>query len=707
MTTKPHKLARFHDQIVRWRHMGLSFQEIAQQLQAQGVAATKGPVYNHFVKEGILTADEPPRPMTSAKPLLKEATLQASKKLCEPEEEDEEEPEEAAASPTPPVQPVAQRFPDLDRFRATIASLLNLGHTAEDIHGHLQQSGGTTTTLAHSKAYVDGLREELFPIGPIPPELFTIQPAPELWPDDLPILKFGDGPQEDVWTLSDFSRGTVVFGSVGGGKTTGSGRNIAGEFLRAGYGGLVLTCKQSESTDWLNLIKFHNREQDIALIKPKGGLRCNLLQYATSHPGAGREFTENMVAFFRNLVSVVSARGGHNADENFWRLAGDQLIRQTINARLLAGDGLTLDNMCQLIVHAPTSDATAAADKWPTLPVFGECLLRAQKAARTPGELRTLKGLEEYWLFNYPDLNPNTRSCITFAFSAMVDAMRDEHIYDLLSTYTNITPESIFNGRIVILELPIAQFENAGVMTQAAWKYCFLRAALRRMDLSAGAGMRPVFLWEDEFQSHVIDFDPEFQRVAREYRVARVMLTQNIQNLYDRFGGGSEAKTKVDSLLGNINTRIFHANGDHGTNTWASESFGTHERTIEESSSTPQVYPGFDPFKSLLYQFKKPIVSKNYRIVREPLVHPHEFLRLLNGGKQNGFVTEAFVSQVGRIFGDGWPVRKMAFRQVLFQVAQAQPTPQISAPPVPRPTLGIFGDLLRRASAALTHDPAR
>ena len=730
MYSKINRFMAYHDQMVAWRAQGLSFLEIAVQLQAQGVPATKGQVYNHFVKEGLPTVDPPKSPARPAMPNSMERDLfdDAAQELCDPEPpvgppSPPASPASSASSPptsrravrlisatlpetpAPPVQPVALRFTDIDAWRAHITALLQRGHSPEDIYAALQPSG-LQVAMERLTAYVDGLREELFPEGPIPQKLFEIQPGPSQWPDDLPLLTFQTGEETDVWSCADFARGTVIFGAVGSSKTTGSGRNIATSLLYAGYGGMILTFKQNEGPDWRTLIKRCNREADVALIKPRGGLRCNLLQYATAHPGAGREFTENMVAFFRNLVSVVAARGGYREGEKFWALAGDELIRQTINLRLLAGDGLTLDNMCELIVHAPGELAAAAEDHWPTLPVFGDCLQRAKKAALSPGQRRVLKRLEEYWLYRYPDLNPNTRSCITFSFSTMVDALRDEHIHDLLSTYTNITPESIFNdGRLIILELPVAQFEHAGVMTQAAWKYCFLRAALRRADFGTGAQMRPVFLWEDEFASHLIDFDPEFMRVGREYRVARVMLTQNIQNLYDHFGGGADAKTKVDSLLGNVNTRIFHANGDHATNSWASESYGSHERAIEESSATPQVYSGFDPFMSFMYQFKKPVVTRSRRIVREPLVHPHEFLHLRNGGKTNGFLADAFVSQVGRIFSDGSPVRKMTFEQILFSDPHAQT--RASMKTSPKNSHSNWTDRLRSIWTALRSHPAR
>ena len=203
-------------------------------------------------------------------------------------------------------------------------------------------------------------------------------------------------------------------------------------------------------------------------------------------PGPGSEFTENLVEFFQNMLSVMSPQKSQVVNQSFWQLTGDQLLRNLINCFLLAKQPLTLDGLCEFVTNAPTNRDAAKEDKWPKLPVFGDCLKHAKEAVKGADDLRVFKMLEQYWLKAYPTLAPETRSCITISFSAMLDALRARHIYDMLSPTTTITPESIFNGRIVVLDLPINEFKNAGLLVQSAWKYLYQRAILRRADKAPG-----------------------------------------------------------------------------------------------------------------------------------------------------------------------------------------------------------------------------
>src|SRR5271169_2434316 len=100
-------------------------------------------------------------------------------------------------------------------------------------------------------------------------------------------------------------------------------------------------------------------------------------------------------------------------------------------------------------------------------------------------------------------------------------------------------------------------------MVQSSWKYLF-QTALERHTRTGDPRRRPVFLWEDEGQYFFSDHDHHFQATARSARVSRVVLTQNLHNFYKEFGhGGIEA---ANSVFGNLNTKIFHANSDPATN---------------------------------------------------------------------------------------------------------------------------------------------
>jgi len=60
---------------------------------------------------------------------------------------------------------------------------------------------------------------------------------------------------------------------------------------------------------------------------------------------------------------------------------------------------------------------------------------------------RVVEKAKTYWLTDYPRLAPETRSCITFGFNAMLDVLRSRHIYELLCTETTSTPVIVHLGK--------------------------------------------------------------------------------------------------------------------------------------------------------------------------------------------------------------------------------------------------------------------
>ena len=142
------------------------------------------------------------------------------------------------------------------------------------------------------------------------------------------------------------------------------------------------------------------------------------------------------------------------------------------------------------------------------------------------------------------------------------------------------------------------------------------------------------------------------------------MLTQNLNCLYERFGGGDSARVKVDAILGNLCTKIFHANGDLATNKYASETIGTGYTTLHGRSVAEPNYPGLNPLMDLAYKlFKKPAITHTETTAREAIVRPHVICRLMTGGIHNDCIVEGIATRVGRPFSNGQNFTRVAFKQ--------------------------------------------
>src|SRR5207245_1114554 len=106
---------------------------------------------------------------------------------------------------------------------------------------------------------------------------------------------------------------------------------------------------------------------------------------------------------------------------------------------------------------------------------------------------------------------------------------------------------------------------------------CFQIAVLRRMQ-PRNAYLRPVFLWADEAQNFISDFDAEYQSVARSAGGCTVYLSQNYEILRKVLGNDDS----VAALLGNLQTKFFCQNSSSDTNEWAAKLLG--ERNLQIAS---------------------------------------------------------------------------------------------------------------------------
>jgi len=213
----------------------------------------------------------------------------------------------------------------------------------------------------------------------------------------------------------------------------------------------------------------------------------------------------------------------------------------------------------------------------------------------------------------------------------VVDLFNARPLRRLLSSDTTITPEDTFNGKILLLDLPLQKYQQVGRICQFVIKYVWQRAALRRR---ADDSTAPVFLWSDESQNFISDFDPEFQAVARSARACTVYLTQNIGMYKKALGQGSE--NAVEAFLGNLQTKVFHQNSSTDTNEWAADLFARDwmtKRSTQGGWSQGGGSSGTTTSQEMQHQ-----------------VPPITFTRLATGGPQNGFIVEAVIYKGGATF---------------------------------------------------------
>jgi hypothetical protein len=456
------------------------------------------------------------------------------------------------------------------------------------------------------------------------------------WPLEMPLLKFSG---KDSWRLRDSFEGLAIFGQTGSGKTSGSGRLIARKFLRNGFGGLVVCAKRNEADLWRSYLKETGRESDARFFSVDSDLRFNFIDHESKT--SNLDFVENLVNLLVDISSVKkrSTEGGNQA---FWMAERKKLVRNSISLLLLAGQPIEIRSLYNLIASSPRTLDQVKSTDWRNSSYMFSLLLSAHKLNGNHEEFGLV---DNYFMQERLELHGGTRGTVDAEFTGTFDSLRRGKIGQLFGTSTNISPEDILDGRIVVIDIAVDTWREIGQYAAVTWIQMLMRAVDRRS--YAPPETRPVFLWEDESHKFTIEQDADFQSGARSKGIATVRIAQNLPLFLDAFGPGG--RHKVDALLGNHATKLFHRNDCPITNKWSSELIA--KETVYRPSLSSSASGDSATLNTSLAQ------------VEEECCQAKEFLGLKTGGPGNKLMCEAIIFQSGRLFnGERWIVGEFSQR---------------------------------------------
>ncbi len=459
---------------------------------------------------------------------------------------------------------------------------------------------------------------------------------------DFPILQLSQYP-EDVLTVGNFCEAVMIFGGTGSGKSSGSGKNIARQFLASHFGGLVLCAKNDELRFWQNLAADYGRDDDLIVFDSQSNCYFNFLDYECNRGGEGAGQTENLIGMFM-MVMEATKQGGGSSDQFFADSAKD-LMRNAIDLARLAGKEISISIIGEVINSAPMSAEDASK---PDMDRFCVALLkqvddRLKAGFLSDSDKHDYKQTFTYWTNKFPNMAAKTRSGVIATFDAMGSQFARGELYQRFCTKTTITPEESFDGKIIIMNYPIKEFGDVGLYAQIVFKTIWQQAIERR---TVSSDTYPAFLWADECQFFLTTYDQEFLTTARSSRAATVFLSQNLPNFIAKLG--QHKREVVNSLMGNFQTKIFHQNSDFETNEWSAKMIGMAEHSRASHGTSINDQGGSS--------------SANWSSSMEYLVQPNEFSNLRKGGASNNLEVDAIIYQGGR----QWSASGQSFIQVTF-----------------------------------------
>lgn len=375
----------------------------------------------------------------------------------------------------------------------------------------------------------------------------------------------------DYFTLRDACQGVHVFGGIGSGKTSGSGKALASAYLRAGMGGLVLAAKPDEVELWLRYAREAARANSVLLFGDRGG-GFNFLTYELARHGPDG-IGSVVECLMRILEAARLSKGDGGKSEPFWEDATRQLLRNSIPVLYAATGTVRVPDIVRFVSSAPISVEQLQSADWQSSSFMFQALLAARERPVAPLSQGDFQKTSDYWRYEFAQLDNKTRSNIAISLSTSLDRFNRGRLHRAFCTETTLVPELTFHGAIIIMDMSALTWNEDGIIGQQLFKYMWQRAVLARNALEPKHRDRPVFLWADEAQYFVNSYDTDYQSTCRSSRACTVYLSQSLPTYYAKMGGG-QPQHQADMLLANFVTKIFHNNADYTTNRWASDTIG-------------------------------------------------------------------------------------------------------------------------------------
>ncbi len=326
---------------------------------------------------------------------------------------------------------------------------------------------------------------------------------------DRPLLDFGEGHKMSVRA---FFESILVVASVGKGKST-LAKTPCLALLRDNSPGLVLTVKRSQLDEFLSLARRAGRERDCIVIEPGT---------AVFNPLEGETNPNEAAALIGELAEVLAGKARDGDNDAFWRAQLNIILKNLFTLCAAEHGCFDFGLGAELFDGRANSLGELADPAW-------------QQASAMAAALRTAKKRQEdlnlwlavdYFERVYPAHGDRLQGSLAATVSSVLDYLRRPPLRDLFTGKSTFTMADLLDGgRIGIVGLSLLESVD-GRIANALMQFCFCRAATRQLRHN------PAFLLSDECQETVSRELMARLAVLREYKVATILLTQNLAVLY-------------------------------------------------------------------------------------------------------------------------------------------------------------------------------
>jgi hypothetical protein len=207
------------------------------------------------------------------------------------------------------------------------------------------------------------------------------------------------------------------------------------------------------------------------------------MEWEASRPDEGGGLAINLV---RNLDEIGIAISGNiesgGGSSKFWEQSLHSVNTHLVNLVLLAGLQVSLPLLRSIVNTAAHTPEQVHDPEWRKDSTCAQIIVEADTATEEadPQIRADYDECFNFWMRDWPQISEKTRSIIELMFTSMAEPLVTRPVRKIFSSDSNLRPEDTFDGKILIVNLPVAQWRVVGHIANIIFKFTFQTAVLRR-----------------------------------------------------------------------------------------------------------------------------------------------------------------------------------------------------------------------------------
>ena len=355
----------------------------------------------------------------------------------------------------------------------------------------------------------------------------------------------------------------LITGTIGSGKTSSAMYPFTKQLIKYNYlnpnskiGMLILDVKGNYYNQVKKYVKKYNLEDDLIVIELKSKITYNPLNKPSLKP-----------IVLANRLKTILELFSENNSESYWLDKAEQILAEAIKLCRIYNDGYVTFKEIHNLITIP-NHYKEKIQKLKELFILNKLSLE---------QIYELNMALNFFEREFQNLDPRTSSILKSEITRITNTFISD--YNVLKTFSPERKELTFlgfedvikNGKIVVLNMNIAEYKNLSKIIAAYLKLDFQTEIMKKLNNN---NERITAFICDEYAEYVTKTDSDFFALSREAKCINIVSTQSYSSLKNTL----KDETSVKVICQNLINKIWFRTDDIFTIEEAQKQLGKEEK---------------------------------------------------------------------------------------------------------------------------------